>query len=100
MSTKIPINILVSTFKEGDMYIAYSLMLDLSTYAPTFEKAQQRFEEAVQIFFEELDKKGTTDEVLTNLGWEKVNNEWTPPLAVHNEVSSFMVPLASPYATA
>ncbi len=95
MSAKVNINILVNTFKEGDIYIAYSPMLDLSTYAPTFEKAQKRFREAVQIFFEELDEKGTTEEVLTSLGWRKIKDEWTPPLPIHNEVSSFMVPLAT-----
>ncbi len=75
MTTKVPINILVNTFKEGDTYIAYSPMLDLSTYAGTFEKVQKRFGEAVQIFFEELDKNGTTDEVLTGLGWENIKND-------------------------
>lgn len=70
----------VDILKEGDSFIAYTPALDLSTVGDTFEEAQQRFKEAVQIFFEEINEKGTVDEVLTELGWQKYKNEFTPPI--------------------
>lgn len=66
---KINSNIPVDILKEGDTYVAYSTALDLSTYAPTYEKVKERFNEAVEIFFEELVDMGTLDDVLTSFGW-------------------------------
>ena len=42
----------ITIFKEGKSYVAYSPALNLSTSAPTYEKAQSRFTEAVKIFFD------------------------------------------------
>jgi hypothetical protein len=76
------INLPVVFLKEGKRFIAYTPALDLSTCANTFKKAQKRFEELVTIFFEELEKKGTLDEVLTECGWRKLHTpkgDWIPP---------------------
>lgn len=54
----------VSIFKERDTFIACVPMLDLSTCGKTFQEAQKRLEEAVDLFMEELARMGTTDEVL------------------------------------
>jgi len=62
----------VSIFKEGKHFVAYTPALDLSTSAKTFDEVKKRLFEAVQIFFEELTKKGTTEEVLKGLGWHKI----------------------------
>ena len=53
-----------SILKERKYYIAYSPALDLSTSGKTFEEAKRRFEEVVEIFFEEVLEKGTLDNVL------------------------------------
>ncbi len=66
------VNVPVIFMKEGKSYIAHSPVLDLSTSADTYEKAQKRFPEAVKIFFEELAEMGTLDVVLSGLGWKKV----------------------------
>lgn len=50
--------------------MAYSPALDLSTSASTYVKAQSRFSEAAELFFEELAEMGTRDTVLTGLGWQ------------------------------
>ena len=84
----------VTIFKEGKSYVAYSRALDLSTSASTYEKAQYRFSEAVDIFFEELANMGTTDKVLANLGWQKIKSSWRPPVVVSNYVE----PLTFSYA--
>ena len=54
------VNLPVTIFKEGKNYVAYSPALDLSTSASTYKKAQARFSEIVEIFFEELFTLGKT----------------------------------------
>jgi predicted RNase H-like HicB family nuclease len=89
------ISLPVSFLKEGEYFIAYSPALDLSTSGKTFEEVKRRFEEVVQIFFEELSEKGTTEETLSDLGWQRVQKEWVPPTMIAQEAESFRVPLSA-----
>src|SRR3990167_7967812 len=89
------VNLPVAIFKEGNTFIAHSSVLDLSTSANTFEKAQKRFVEAVEIFFEELVDMGTLDEVLSNLGWQKIQKRWTPPIQVSQGLQRVTIPLTA-----
>lgn len=82
----------VSILREGDSFVAYSPALDLSTVGKTFEQAKARFEEAVQIFFEEISEKGTLDIVLNELGWQKQNKYFVPPVVVSHETEKFSIP--------
>lgn len=82
----------VSIIREGDSFVAYSPALDLSTVGETFEKAQKMFDEAVQIFFEETIEKGTLEEVLLELGWQKKDKTLTPPMVISNQTATFSVP--------
>ncbi len=96
LKVQIPVTIL----KEGQVYIAYSPVLDLSSSAKTFDKVRQRFSEAVQIFFEELNRAGTLDDVLIDLGWKKIDSKLTPPLSVHNDLIDVAVPEVNKNASA
>lgn len=87
LNFKIPVTI----FREGDMFVSYSPALDLSTAAETFEGAKRRFAEAVHIFFEEIEKMGTLDKVLSELGWQKVRQEWKPLMPIVHEMQEFQV---------
>lgn len=82
----------VSIIREGDSFIAYSPALDLSTVGDSLEEAHERFNEAVEIFFEEITKNGTLDEVLLELGWQKDGDTFTPPVVVSNNLESFSLP--------
>lgn len=86
------VNLPVSIFREGKSFIAYTPSLDLSTSAKTFKEAKKRFEEVVQILFEELAEKGTTDDVLTSLGWKKIQKHWSPPVEISHNLESFQIP--------
>ncbi len=90
---KIYFSIPVSIFKEGKNFVAYSPVLDLSTYSSSLDGAQKMFEEATEAFFEELDHKGTMNEVLTSLGWEKSNSNWLPPAEVSHRTKKFSLAL-------
>lgn len=84
----------VTIFKEVDNFIAYTPALDLSTCGRTFEEAKKRFAEAVNLFFEELDRMGTTEQVLRNLGWKRVRKEWYPMSTIAHEMHQMQVAYA------
>ncbi|UZE93483.1 MAG: hypothetical protein IB617_01465 [Candidatus Nealsonbacteria bacterium] len=86
------ISLPVSILREGKKFVAHTPALDLSTSANSFEKVRERFNEIVNIFFEELIKKGTLDDVLRDLGWRKVQRKWTPPVVVSQESQTVRVP--------
>ena len=83
----------VSIFKEGKHFVAYTPALDLSTSGKSYDEAKTRFREIVGIFFEELVKKGTLDEVLTGLGWQKIKKQWEPPVVVSQELEKISLPV-------
>ena len=86
------VNLPVSILKEGKYFVAYSPALDLSTSAKTFDGAKKRFKEIVQIFFEEVAEKGTVDEVLSGLGWKKMEKKWFPPVEVSHKLEPIRIP--------
>lgn len=85
---KLPVSIL----REGKKYVAYTPALDLSTSGKNYEEAKKRFSEIVNIFFAELIKKGTLEEVLRDLGWKHVQAKWTPPVIISQESQTVRVP--------
>lgn len=85
----------VLILKEGRHFVAYTPALDLATSGKTYEQAQERFSEAVEIFFEEIAEKGTVEKVLSELGWQKKQKEWSPPVVVSNETQNIPVYLSS-----
>ena len=56
-------------FKDGKMYVAYAPELDLSSCATTKAKAQKNLLEAVRLFLEEAEKKGSLEEILKEAGF-------------------------------
>jgi predicted RNase H-like HicB family nuclease len=85
----------VTFLREKRRFIAYSPALDLSTSGRTFKEARERFTEAVMLFFEELNRKDATEEVLKELGWQKFNREWKPPVVVSQESETIRIPAAA-----
>ena len=79
----------VSFIKERDVFIAYTPALDLSTMGKTLKEAKKNFIEAVNIFFEEIIRMGTVDDVLTELGWKKEDGKYIPPVVVSNQTETF-----------
>ena len=88
---RIHISIPVSVFKEDKVFVAYTPALDLSTCADTWTEAKKQFAELVGIFFEELERKGTTGEVLESMGWKRMKRSWSAPVEVEHSIESFEV---------
>ncbi len=82
----------VSVIREEKKYIAYTPALDLSTSASSYEEVKKRFREAVNIFFEEIVKKGTLKEVLQELGWKRVETGWNAPVVISQESQLVRIP--------
>jgi hypothetical protein len=59
-------------FEEGAKFVAYSPAIDVSTCGDSEEQARKRFVEAVTIFFDEITRMGTIEDVLMECGWQKV----------------------------
>ena len=47
---------------------------------------EERFEEIVNIFFEEIKEKGTLEDVLLGLGWVRAESGWNPPVIISQEL--------------
>lgn len=72
-------------FREGDMFVAYTPALDLSSCGRTYKEAVVNCEKAADIFFRECIKDGTLGEVLASLGWQRLvkpKGAWLPPQVV------------------
>lgn len=88
-NSKIAFDLPVSILKEGDVFVAYSPAIEVSTVGETFQEAQQRFEEAANIFFEEIIENNTLEDALLELGWQKENKQLVPPMVVSNQMRPF-----------
>jgi len=75
----------ISIIREGKKFIAYTPALDLSTSGNNYEEVKNRFNEIVHIFFEEILKRGTLEDVLIDLGWKRFQKRWNPPIIVSQE---------------
>ncbi len=84
-------NLPVSFLREGNKYIAYTPALDLSTSGRSYPQVKKRFEELVNIFFEDIIEQGTVDEVLSGLGWQKSQAKWSPPVVISQELQAIKV---------
>ena len=56
-------------FREGKMFVAYAPELDVSSCATTEAAAQKNLLEAVRLFLEESEKKGSLDQILKEAGF-------------------------------
>jgi predicted RNase H-like HicB family nuclease len=58
-------------FKEGRMFVAHTPELDISSCATTKTKALGNLQEAVRIFLEEAEKKGSLQQILKEAGFSR-----------------------------
>ncbi|MDO8504407.1 MAG: hypothetical protein Q7S36_00965 [Candidatus Liptonbacteria bacterium] len=65
--------------KQGKRFVAYTPALDISTSGKSEKDVKSKFVELANLFLEELIEAKTTKEVLSELGWTKIEKKWTPP---------------------
>ena len=55
--------------QEDKYYVAYCPSLQVSSYGHTAKEARSGFEEALHIFIDETEKKGSFEKALLKMGW-------------------------------
>jgi len=70
------ISVRIEIFKEGDVYVALSPELNISSFGETIDDAKASFKEALEAFIEECQEMGTLEDVLEESGFSKINNSW------------------------
>lgn len=86
--SKLPVTIT----KQNKRFVAYSPALDISTSGKSAKDVQRKFSELVQLFLEEISEAGTINDVLTELGWQKVQKTWNPPHIVSSQLIGVRMP--------
>ena len=66
-------------FKDGKMYVAYAPELDVSSCATTEAKAQKNLLEAVRLFLEEAERKGSLKQILEEAGFVQRRKRFEGP---------------------
>ena len=56
-------------FREGRMFVAHTPELDVTSCATTEAKAEKNLLEAVRLFLDEAEKKGSLDQILKEAGF-------------------------------
>ena len=85
-------NLPVLITKQNRRFVAYTPVLDISTSGKTEKEVKARFVELVNIFLEEIIEAKTVDDVLSELGWKKVQKKWTPPRVVSSQTIGLKLP--------
>ena len=86
----------VQFIKQGEYVVAYSPALDISTSGKNASEAKKRFQELAHIFIKEITDAGTSNDVLSELGWVKhaKQKNWMPPVISASSVG-INVPVAA-----
>ncbi len=66
----------IEIFKEGEVYVALSPELTVSSFGETVEDAKISIREAIKAFVEECQKMGTLEDVLEESGFAENNDSW------------------------
>jgi predicted RNase H-like HicB family nuclease len=64
------VSVEVALFQEDGIWVAYCPALEVSSYGDNKDEAKDAFEEAMQIFLAETERKGTLEKYLLKLGWQ------------------------------
>ena len=76
-------------WREGKVYVAHALPLDVSSAGDTPEKAKQALQEAVELFVATARQHGTLEDLLEECGYTLQDGNWVAPKIVaqdHNLV--------------
>mgnify|MGYP001604537314 CR=1 FL=1 len=78
--------------KQNRRFVAYTPALDISTSGKTEKEVKSRFIELVNLFLEEIIEANTVDDILSELGWKKVQKTWVPPKLIASPYINMRIP--------
>ena len=79
------LSIRIEIFKEGDVFVALSPDLNVSSFGDTVEEAKESIQEAIEAFLEECQEMGTLNEILEESGFLKTDDTWKSRRPVSEE---------------
>ncbi|MBV9156820.1 MAG: hypothetical protein JO097_11210 [Acidobacteriaceae bacterium] len=85
-------------FKEGRVFVAHALELDVSSCGTSKEKALKNLKEAVRLFLEEAENMGTLDQILAEAGYSRSKQKIASPKFI--SVQRVTLPLPPTHAKA
>lgn len=68
----------IEVWQEGSTYVSYVPQLDISSCGDSLEEAKKNIREATEMFLEEIEKMGTSKEVLEEAGFS-FDKIWKAP---------------------
>lgn len=93
LKNNLSFNLPVLITKQNKRFVAFTPALDLSTSGKSAKQAKERFIELANIFLEEIFKAKTADDVLSELGWKKVQKKWNPPEIISSQSIGLRIPI-------
>jgi predicted RNase H-like HicB family nuclease len=79
------ISFTVHLFKEWDVFIAHVPELNVSSCADSAEVIRLNIKEAVELFLQTAEERGTLNEILEEAGYRFDGEHWVAPEFVSNE---------------
>ncbi len=92
INNKLSYNLPVIITKQNKRFVAYTPALDISTSGRSEKEVKNRFVELANLFLEEIIEAKTAEDVLTELGWTKMQKVWTPPKIVSSQSIGLKIP--------
>ena len=86
------IDFTIQIFKESRMFVAYARELDVSSCGYSKQKALKNLKEAVRLFLEEAEKKGSLGEILEEAGYTKKRARLEAPKFVALQKATLPLP--------
>ncbi|MDO8572641.1 MAG: hypothetical protein Q7S11_02600 [bacterium] len=90
---KLSFNLPVLITKQNKRFVAYTPALDISTSGKSEKDVKERFVVLANLFLEEIIEAKTADDVLSELGWKKVQKVWTPPKVISSQSIGLQIPI-------
>ena len=88
------INFTTRVFKEGRIFVAHAIELDVSSCGGSRERAVANLKEAVRLFLEEAEKMGTLQRILEEAGYHRGKRSLAAPKTISIQRLSLSLPLA------
>lgn len=93
LNNKLSFNLPVLITKQNKRFVAYTPALDISTSGKSEKDVQAKFITLASLFLEEIIEAKTAENVLSELGWKKVQKNWTPPKVISSSSVGLKIPV-------
>jgi len=93
LNNKLLFKLPVIITKQNRRFVAYTPALDISTSGKTEKDVKNKFVELANLFLEEIIEADTVDDILTELGWKKVQKVWVPPKIISSPYINMKIPV-------